>query len=343
MIEPMSALPGHQPVAIATRGSHVENVHWGSAAVVNAQGELIASFGDIIAPVFPRSSIKPFQALPFVAAGGLQRFGWSVRETALLCASHSAEAEHLAVVEHMLASSGHSVAELGCGAHVPGHYAALNETPPAHVEWTALHNNCSGKHAGFLACCGLHGWSLADYLDPAHALQQAIRDALGELAGIDVGNLPRGIDGCSAPIYALPLRNLALAYARLAGGAQDTRWHSAAEPLRDAMRAQPQLISGHGRFDLALTRQGGGDWIVKGGADGVQTLASVSRGIGIAIKLADGNVRALNAVVIAVLRQLGWIDGPLSADVAAHDAPLIRNWRGTATGQVNTCLQLILG
>lgn len=343
MNELTSKLPGHLPVAVATRGQHVENVHWGSAAVVNAHGELIASFGDVIAPVFPRSSIKPFQALPLVAAGGLQRFGWGAREAALLCASHSAETEHLAVVEHMLASSGHTVSELGCGAHVPGHYAALNEAPPAHGQWTALHNNCSGKHAGFLACCGLHGWSLSDYLDPAHALQQAIREALGELAGIDVDRLPRGIDGCSAPIYALPLHNLALAYARLAVSAPGTRWHDAAEPLRDAMRMQPQLISGHGRFDLALTRLGGGDWIVKGGADGVQTLASVSRGIGIAVKLADGNARALNAVVIELLRQLGWLELPLPADVAACDAPLIRNWRDTVTGQVSTCLQLSRG
>lgn len=341
MHETAAKLPGHLPVAVATRGNHVENVHWGSAAVVNAHGDLIASCGDVITPVFARSSIKPFQALPFVAAGGLQRFGWSARETALLCASHSAEAEHLAAVEHMLASSGHTVAELGCGAHVPGHYAALNETPPANTQWTALHNNCSGKHAGFLACCGMHGWSLTDYLDPAHALQQAIREALGELADIDINTQPRGIDGCSAPIYALPLHNLALACARLAGSAQGTRWQDAAEPLRDAMRTQPQLISGNGRFDLTLTRLGSSDWIVKGGADGVQTLASISRGVGIAIKLADGNVRALNAVVIELLRQLGWIEMPLPAAIAAHDAPLIRNWRGTATGQVSACLQLI--
>lgn len=327
--------PAHQLLAVATRGGSPENMHWGSVAVVNADGTLLACVGDAQASTFARSTIKPIQALPFVRAGGLQRYGWGSRQAAMLCASHSAEACHLELVQQMLDSAGNSVADLGCGAHVPLDYLARDETPPQDCEWTPLHNNCSGKHAGFLACCEMRGWSRQGYLEPDHPLQRDIRAALGDFVGMDVDAVPRGIDGCSAPIYALPLARLAYAFARLAR-CED----SAATSLRDAMRSEPRLVSGSGRFDLLLAGYGAGDWIVKGGADGLQLLASVSRGIGVAVKVADGNLRALNAVVLDVLRQLGWREEPLPAALAVHDVPAITNWRGMRTGELRSCATL---
>lgn len=323
-------IPAHQLLAVDTRGGHPENMHWGSVAVVNASGALIARIGDTAALTFARSTIKPFQALPFVRAGGLEKYAWGVQETAMLCASHSAESCHVDTVAHMLASAGNRVEDLGCGAHAPMDNSTRCIGAAPGEAWTAIHNNCSGKHAGFLACCALHGWTREDYLHPEHALQQQIRQALSDFAQTDVESAPRGIDGCSAPIYALPLERLAFAFARLARGPD-----AASASLRDAMRRQPRFISGTDRFDLHLATYGREDWVVKGGADGLQLIASVSRGIGVAVKIADTNLRALNAVTLSVLRQLGWLEAPLSAGLAAHDAPAICNWRGTHTGDVH--------
>lgn len=334
------ALPAHVPLVVTTRGAAVENVHGGSVAVVDRDGRLLASVGDVLTPIFTRSTIKPMQALPFVAAGGLAHFGWGRDEAALLCASHSAEAAHLAVVSRMLRSAGLDAGALGCGAHPPLAYAAHDRPPPADGAWTALHNNCSGKHAGFLACCAWRGWSLERYLEHDHPLQAAIRTALGEFTDTPVDPLPWGVDGCSAPNYALPLRALAHGYARLAAGAPGTAWAAAATTLRDAMRERPLLISGSARADLALVEAAAGDWIAKVGADGVQTLGSIRRGIGIAIKLADGHPRALLAATVEVLRQLGWLDADAARALAAFDTPPIRNWCGTETGRFRPCLTL---
>ena len=275
-------LPAHVTLAYTTRGGHPENMHWGSVAVVDADGHLLAAAGEPSVRTFARSTIKPFQALPFVHAGALARYAWG-------------------------------------------------------SAWTAIHNNCSGKHAGFLASCRLHGWSLPDYLEPDHALQVSVRKALSDFAQIDVDGLPRGVDGCSAPIYALPLERLAFSFARLARG------DAGSAVLRDAMRSEPRLISGSDRFDLHLANYGAGDWVAKSGADGLQLIASVSRGVAIAVKLSDGNLRALNAVVIAVLRQLGWLNTPLPPALSAFDAPVIRNWRGNPTGEVVCCVALAHG
>ncbi|MBK6639577.1 MAG: asparaginase [Rhodocyclaceae bacterium] len=330
-------LPAHVTLAYTTRGGHPENMHWGSVAVVDADGHLLAAAGEPSVRTFARSTIKPFQALPFVHAGGLARYAWGVREAAMLCASHCAEAPHVDTVVGMLASAGNRIEDLGCGAHTPMAASALCEPAPPGSAWTAIHNNCSGKHAGFLASCRLHGWSLPDYLEPDHALQVSVRKALSDFAQIDVDGLPRGVDGCSAPIYALPLERLAFSFARLARG------DAGSAVLRDAMRSEPRLISGSDRFDLHLANYGAGDWVAKSGADGLQLIASVSRGVAIAVKLSDGNLRALNAVVIAVLRQLGWLNTPLPPALSAFDAPVIRNWRGNPTGEVVCCVALAHG
>lgn len=339
----ITGLPGHVALAIGTRGGHVENVHYGSLAVVAADGTVLASAGDAGARIFARSTIKPFQALPLVLSGGLERFGWGGREIALLCASHSAEAEHLEVVRQMLASSGHRADELACGAHVPMHYAAVGEAPPSIAQWSALHNNCSGKHAGFLACCALHGWTIDGHLDYAHPLQARIREALAQAADCDVASAPHGIDGCSAPNYALPLTGLARAFGAFAAGTagRDVALARALGRLRDGMRAHPLLVSGRQRFDLLLAEAGGGDWLAKVGADGVQLLGSVSRGVGIALKLADGNPRVVNTVVVDVLRQLGWLESAAAEVLGAWEAPPLRNWRGIETGAVRSCLSLL--
>lgn len=325
-------LPGHVPLAVATRGDAVESVHCGSIAVVDSGGRLLCAAGDSAFPIFTRSTLKPFQALPFVAAGGPARFGFSTAQVALLCASHSGEPRHVAAVADMLARIGCTESDLQCGSHVPLSYAATGAAPPSDLAPTALHHNCSGKHAGFLAWCRQHRQPVAAYLDPGHALQREIRTRLAELVGCGEDEMPLGIDGCSAPNYALPLAHLALAYARLAAPAAGAAQAGSLETLFAAMTAHPEMVSGEARADLALMRAAPGDWVAKGGAEAVQAIGIRSRGIGIAIKIADGGTRALPVVTAAVLEQLAL----LSADgiVRTWRESEIRNSTGKLTGRL---------
>lgn len=325
--------PAHVPLVVTTRGGFPECVHTGSIAVVDRHGKLIAGVGDPQGINFTRSALKPLQALGFVQDDGLARFGFSSQELALMCASHSGEAVHVKLVGGMLERIGATAADLRCGCHVPYYFATTGETPPQRA-WSTLHHNCSGKHAGFLAFCRLHGEPLRDYLDPDSAVQQRVRaNVQALLAGS--GTAPMGIDGCSAPNFALPLASLAQFFCRIAqGGTVELA------ALRTAMTRHPDLVSGTGRNDLNLMTTGRGDWVSKVGADGVQGIGIASRGIGIAIRIADGNPRALHAAAVEALLQLGLLDDPTTTPLAKDFRPAIRNLRGLEVGRVEPVFQL---
>jgi len=332
------SLPRHVPLAVVTRGGHVESVHWGSVAVVDASGRLVDGAGDPEASTFTRSALKPLQALPFVRDGGAAHFGFSEAQVALLCASHSGEPMHIDGVADMLARAGNTVADLGCGSHAPAHYEARGEVPPR-PPYSPLSHNCSGKHAGMLAACSLHGHDKRDYLAFDHPVQRAIRSAVAELCGVAEDDLAGGIDGCSAPNYAMPLAALAFAYARLAVAGPRER---AVAGLRDAMLAHPTMVSGTGRSDEAIMCAGGG-FLAKVGAEGVQALGATRQGLGIAVKIADGGRRALMPVVVAVLEQLRLIDDASRAALAGLAQPVMANFRGMATGHVAAVVRLAGG
>lgn len=325
--------PAHVPLVVTTRGGVPECVHYGSIAVVDADGALLASCGDARALNFTRSALKPLQALPFVEADGMSRFSFTSHELALMCASHGGEAVHVAIVERMLARIGATEADLQCGCHAPGYYHATDTPPPPGVRWRPVHHNCSGKHSGFLAYCRLFGHRLSGYLDPDGPLQTRIRNVVQAFAAGD--EIARGTDGCSAPNYALPLMRLAQAYARLATGAS-----AELAALAFAMTRHPDLVSGTGRTDLALMQAGGGDWVSKIGADGVQALGVKSKGIGIAVRIADGNARALAVATVAVLEQLGLLADAARSPLAKFVRPPIRNHRGLEVGRVEPVFAL---
>lgn len=336
----MYPLPAHVPIAIAVRGDSVESVHYGSVAVVDSDGRLLFAAGDPHALTFTRSALKPLQALFFVRDGGPERFGFSDAQVALLCASHSGEARHVDAVADMLARAGNTPNDLACGAHVPGFYDLRGEPAPP-PPYSPLAHNCSGKHAGMLACCVMHRWRKHDYVAFDHPLQQEIRVAVARFAGIAEDGLRAGIDGCSAPNYAMPLANLAQAFASLATAeGDDPRFGRAPARLRDAMVAHPEMVSGEGRSDLLLAQAGAGDWIAKIGAEGVQALGVRSRGWGLAVKVADGSKRGLFPAVVAVLDQLGLLDSGRRARLAAMRAPTVSNYRGTPTGIVRPVVVL---
>lgn len=332
--------PAHVPLAIALRGDAVESVHYGSVAVVDADGRWLFVAGDPLALTFTRSALKPLQALTFVRDGGVERFGFSAAQVALLCASHSGEPRHVDAVAHMLSSAGSTPDDLQCGAHVPGFYDARGELPPP-PPYSPLAHNCSGKHAGMLACCVLHGWRKHDYVGFDHPLQREIRAAVAAYSNTADERLRAGIDGCSAPNYAMPLANLAQAFAKLATAeGDDPRFGRAPARVRDAMLAHPEMVSGERRSDLLLSQAGGGDWVAKIGAEGVQAIGVRSRGLGVAVKVADGSKRGLFPAVVAVLDQLGLLDPARRQRLAPMREPALANYRGTTTGAVRSVVVL---
>ncbi|OGB27720.1 MAG: asparagine amidohydrolase [Burkholderiales bacterium RIFCSPLOWO2_02_FULL_57_36] len=330
----------HVPLVEVTRGNDVESIHLGSVAVVNTRGDLLYQAGDPNFPTFTRSTIKPFQAAPFLRADGPAKLGFTTREVALLCASHSGETMHIEAVQSMLRKAGCDEHRLRCGCHEPLVYAATGTRPPFGETYNQLHHNCSGKHAGFLACCELHGYPLASYLDPAHQVQQAVRSSVAHFAGISESGLRMGIDGCSAPNYAMPLSRLALAYARLAHGDSDGLYGNALKDLYQAMTRHPEMVSGTGRSDLAFMQAAPNDWVAKVGAEGVQVIGIRSAGLGIAIKVADGNSRALYTAAISVLRQLELIESPEMSPLAQWVRPQLTNFAGLRTGEVRAVVTL---
>ena len=323
----------HIPLIELTRNGTLECQHLGSVAVVNASGKLLAQAGDPHWLCFTRSTLKALQALPFIEAGGAAQFGLGFEHVALLCASHNGEDKHVEVVMQMLDKAGLTYKALKCGCHTPGIFSYLDKAPPAGLKFDQRHNNCSGKHAGFLAYCVQHGLSLGDYIDPAHPLQLAIRRDVARACSVAESDLKMGIDGCSAPNYAVPLSSLARAYARLASGAQDAEFGESFALLSDAMTRHPDLVSGTGRNDLGFMTAGRGDWVTKVGADGVQVVGSKSRSEAFALKIIDANKAALYAATVEVLEQLGWLDEAQREALSPWRARRIVNARGLVVGE----------
>ena len=328
------------PLVELTRGGHSECLHFGAVAVVDRYGTVLAHAGNPQFVSFTRSTLKVLQALPLLQSGAAHALGLSQAELALLCASHNGEAMHVQTAESILAKAGQDYRVLRCGCHVPGLFTLLDKAPPDGLAYDERHHNCSGKHAGFVAMCVQQGWPVQDYTEPAHPLQRAVRAAVARAVGMREEDMPMGIDGCSAPNYAMPLARLAHGYARLATGAADTEFGDSFALLGEAMTAHPDLVSGTGRNDLALMRAGRGDWISKIGADGVQVMASKSRGEAFAIKISDGNKPALYAATIAVLEQLGWMDEVQAAELDVWRGADILSARGLAVGARRACFGL---
>ncbi len=328
------------PLIDYTRGALPEVVHAGAIAVVNAKGQLLRSAGDALAVSFTRSTIKPFQALPLLQGGGLAHFGFTPEQTALLCASHNGEDMHVAQVDDMLRKIGQPYKALQCGCHVPLRFSYGGLSAPVDLNFDERHNNCSGKHTGFLAYCVQHGLPLENHLSPEHPLQQAIHLSVMQATKSDATQLTAGTDGCSAPNYAMPLCNLAHAFARLASGASDPELGEPFAVLRNAFVQHPEMISGTGRNDLAFTQAGRGDWITKIGADGVQVIASISRQEAIAIKMISGNMNALYAAAVVAMDQLAWLDAKQREALQAWAPQPLRNARGVQTGEIRAVFTL---
>jgi L-asparaginase II len=281
------------PLFELTRGRIVESTHYGHIAIVDAPGKLLASYGDPHTVAFTRSSAKPFQVLPFVEHDGVRHFGLTQTELALACASHEGSDEHMRVVASIQAKAGILESQLQCGIHNPGDASAFRSLLQRGEHPTPNRNNCSGKHSAMLAYAKLRGLPLEGYLENEHPIQKDILAAFAEMCMLPTGEVELGIDGCSAPNFAVPLYNTALAFARLCdvrdlpeGRAQ------ACQLITAAMTGQPEMISGPAEFDCRLMQVGQGKIICKRGAEGFQAIGLLpgamgpnSRGLGIAFKV----------------------------------------------------------
>ncbi|TIS59735.1 MAG: asparaginase [Mesorhizobium sp.] len=322
------------PVLIEVlRGAVVESAHRGAVAVFDADGKVLWELGDTARPVFPRSAVKAIQALPLVESGAAEAFGFGDRELALACASHSGELAHVELAQAMLAKAGLDKTALECGAHWPSSHEATIALARAGGAPNALHNNCSGKHSGFLCTCVHAGIAHRGYVKASHALQEMVRDAMQAVTGAahDVDRC--GTDGCSIPTYAVPLRSFALGFARMATGVgfEPVRT-KAARRLLAACMAEPFLVAGTGRADVALMQAAPGRIFVKTGAEGVYCAALPELGLGIALKCDDGAGRAAEVMIAAVLAKLLRSDTALAAKLIEQTNPAIESRIGTKVG-----------
>jgi L-asparaginase II len=330
------------PVLVeVTRGGRIESRHRGAVAVCNAGGRALLSLGDVEFPVYPRSAVKALQALPLVETGVADAFGFRARELALAQASHSGEPAHVAGVRAMLTAIGLDETALECGTHMPTHSASAAELIRQGKKPSPLHNNCSGKHANFLAVARHLGTDHRGYVGPRHPVQELVRAALQDMTGAAHEAAECGTDGCSIPTYAVPLSALARGFARFASGAGlSAERAGAARRIFEAGVREPYYVAGTGRFDTDTMTILEGAALVKGGAEGVHCAAIPARGLGIAVKCDDGAPRGSDAMMAAVLARL----------FPQHEEAL-RRWsralvltrRGAAAGEVRTVDEAFAG
>ena len=319
-----------------TRGAHVENIHRGDVAAVNCAGEIVYALGNAKLPMFWRSAAKPFQALPFVKNGGLEKYGITDEELALLVSSHSGEPNHVALVRSILQKLGLDESVLDCGVVRPMSGKAFKDLIAAGEKVLPVHNPCSGKHSQIIALAQMLGVPYAGYTQPDHEAQKIIFHHVAMAAKVPESELEIGIDGCGVPVFYLPIYNMALAYARLStpklGGWGE--YETAATKIRDAMSAYPQVLSGTGRIDLAVSEITGGRIIAKIGADAVYCLCVKDVNLGVTFKIEDGSYAAVTPMVIAVLKKLDLLSKDEADALDKKFPPTLKNHRGEVIGTI---------
>ncbi len=337
-------MPNNPVLVQAWRGDAVESMHAGALAIVDGDGKRVLALGDIDRPVFPRSAVKLLQALPLVASGAADALKLTDEELAIACASHNGEPEHTRVVATMLAKAGLDAAALECGAHWPALDSASRALAADGAAPGALHNNCSGKHAGFVCLGCLMSQQagsdarafVAGYLRPDHPVMREVTHALQAATGADLANAPMGIDGCSIPTFGIPLRHLALGFARAATGRDLSGDHAqAAQRLLSAAARAPFMVAGKNRFDTRVIERLGERVFCKVGAEGVYCAALPERGFGVAIKIDDGNnARAAEVVMAAVIEACVKLDENEATFMHGFSDVALNNWNGVSVGRL---------
>ena len=337
----MSVTSSNPILVEVVRGPSVESRHRGAFVVTDAAGGLVAAAGAIDAPVFPRSAVKPLQALPLVESGAAEALGLTDKELALACASHRGETPHVEAVKAWLAAAGVGPQALECGAHPPSDPAASAELICRGETPSSVHNNCSGKHTGFVSTAVHLGEDPRGYIHQGHAVQRRVAEAVSDMTGVDLAAAPCGCDGCGIPSYAIPLRGLARGMARMVDTARLGRERArAAKTLMAAMAAEPFYVSGTGSFVTECMRAASASVRVKTGAEGVYVAALPLLGYGIALKIDDGASRAAELAMATLLRALGCFDAGQEAALDRFLHPVVHNVVGASVGTVRATEEL---
>lgn len=325
-----------EPLQIeVTRGALVESVHRAHAAVVDAAGRVLYAAGDPGRVTFLRSSAKPLQALAMAESGAPESFGLTDREIAVMCASHAGEPFHVAAVQSILQKIGLDEGALACGTHAPGHGPSAAALVRAGESPRKIHNNCSGKHASMLTLCRHEGWQIEGYTAPDHPVQVRLRRVLAEMAGVETDDVYVAVDGCNAPVFAIPLRHIARAFARLARpAAVPPERENAIKRISRAMRAHPEMVDGTGGFTTNLMDVAGDNVVSKSGAEGLFCAGALAQGWGIAIKMEDGSARGHPILVPELLAALRVISAEQSERLRELHAPRVLNTAGVTVGEM---------
>ncbi len=318
-----------------TRGGMVESRHRVHALVCDASGTVMHGWGDLDMSIYPRSAIKPFQALPFIESGAADAVSATKEEVAFACASHNGEQHHADMANVWLERMGLDHRHLECAGHYSHEEKTLHQQLRQDQDITNAHNNCSGKHCGFLSTARHLGESLEGYIAKDHPVQERLRRVLSELGDCDVSNSPTGIDGCGIPVFGMPLSAVALAAARMAAPeGLEAKRATAAKRITDAMMAFPYNVAGQNRFDTHMMVAGKGTFATKTGAEGVHVAICVESGLGVAVKCEDGTKRATDVATANILNFLGALDDTACHAVAHHLTTPLTNAAGTFAGEI---------
>jgi L-asparaginase II len=344
MDEPAKTAAQNPVLVEATRGEMVECRFRGAFALADSEGRILAAAGDIDRPVYPRSAVKPLQALALVESGAAQAFGLGSKEIALACASHGAEPRHLEAVAAWLKRLGLSEVDLECGAHAPTDPDSEANRIREGLSLGPLMNNCSGKHSGFLTLACHRGWETAGYIRYDHPVQVNLRQILGEMADYPLDDAPWGLDGCSIPTIALPLERIALAMARMANPAALAPERAAASArIAQAMAEEPYMVAGKNRCASETMARTSGRVLLKSGAEGVYCAFHPGKGLGLALKVDDGRKEPSEVLVGAILQRHGLLDSVAFQDLHGFFGRDIVNAAGRIVGRFRVAEEELLG
>lgn len=317
------------------RGGRVESSHFGHIAVVNSDGKLLYSLGDPQRLTYARSSAKPLQAIPVLETGAADHYELSEADISLCCASHSGEAQHTDRVLAILKRAGIEETCLQCGTHIPHSQDTYKSLIASGKELTSLYNNCSGKHTGMLVTAKHMGESLEDYYELSHPLQQRILKVISEVSEYPIEKIEMGVDGCGVPVHSLPLDRWAYTYARMARpDALGEKRAAVVNRITTSMMRVPEMVGGTGRFCTDFMKEANGRLFGKAGAEAVYLIGDKVTGIGIAVKIEDGNARAAYPAALETLRQLGLMDEEQLTHIKQHYRPVLKNARQEDIGEL---------
>lgn len=316
------------------RGEVLESFHRGVICIVGHDNRILYSVGDVQQICFPRSALKFFQQIPLLCSGAVEHFGFTEKEIALFCGSHNGEHTHVDTVRGILAKIGLDESALLCGPQMPTLREDQYELIKADLQPQRIHNNCSGKHAGFLAYCVYRNWPTDNYIDPAHPLHQEILDVIADFHEYPKAQIQQGVDGCSAPIFAFPVFNQAVAYKNLVYPARFSEAvQKACKTMVDAIVKYPEMIAGKKRYCSDLMRLSEGKLIGKTGADGVYSIGIRDLNYGICIKVDDGKMGPQYNIAQAVIEQLGILSEAANSRLRHYVHHENRNFGNMVTGE----------